>query len=906
MLGGTLSMGKRLSYLTAPALVAATLLSVYMAFQLFPFGTRTVAWCDMNQQVIPFLMDFKNILNGQADIFLNLQNAGGMNFWGVFLFFISSPFSFLVLLVDKAQIYYYVNILLLLKMMICSLTASVYFVRRVKNLNVAQITALSTMYAFSGYTMFYYQNIVWLDVMYLFPLLLLALHKLAEEKKPLFYTLIFAAILTVNFYLSYMVVIFLILSAGVWLFFFVPKPQRGETILLFGLATLAAGLLTGVVWLPSLLEYLASARTGNIISSLRTGSLITRLDTTYTVILCTGALGAAIAMSIAMKLYRDRRVKLLLILLVATLIPVFIEPINKMWQTGSYQSFPVRYGYIPIFLGLVLLALCIADINTRTGVHNGAGVGWVSVVTAIVAVAAVIFCAYTILRYEYVSVTAYTATLWGNSESFQRLFLFAVAVSFVYLIIFLQFHYGQFGRAFFSILLCVLTVVEAVFYSSVYVASARTSAQFYYPVMELENRITDTSLYRVKMNEKYFDVNLLGGLGYDSMGHYTSLTSKQYMFAMKKFGYSSYWMEVTSNGGTELTDALFGNKYTVTHTRNQFVNENIGEISSDNMGETVYSNGSYSIRQNKNILPIGVVMHSANIQKLRDLPDLARLQMQQYLFQSVFSSNQTLIEQYEPTSMDNAAIRKTDQYEITRDNLNNDGTIRYEIPVQGTQTLYFDCFDQLTNQLCEHINSSFSITVNGKVLSLEYPTQEENGLLRIGTFTNETVVVDVGILRNIYAKSFGVAGLKEDVLSSAVSSAAKANLHQSGNSIVGTASAKDNGEYLFLPVNDSKGFTAKVNGKSAEVSRVFDTFLAVKLEKGNNQITVTYVPQGFLPGVLLSVMGAVGVFLLEWLRRKGTFHRMQKTQTVFQYLFAALFVCIIVAVYLAPVIIHCL
>ena len=30
-----------------------------------------------------------------------------------------------------------------------------------------------------------------------------------------------------------------------------------------------------------------------------------------------------------------------------------------MWHTGSYQAFPVRYGYITIFLGLILTAVVL-------------------------------------------------------------------------------------------------------------------------------------------------------------------------------------------------------------------------------------------------------------------------------------------------------------------------------------------------------------------------------------------------------------------------------------------------------------------------------------------------------------------------------------------------------------------
>lgn len=892
-------MTRKIQYSAAPALVAAILLPIYAVFRFFPFGTGTISWCDMNQQVIPFLMDFKNILDGKADMFLNLQNAGGMNFWGVFLFFISSPFSFLILLVDKASVYQYVNILLLLKMMTCALAASIYFRKRYSDLNFLQVTALSVMYAFCGYTMFYYQNIVWLDAMYLFPLLLLSLHRLAQEKKPLCYIIVFSAILTVNFYLSYMVVIFLILSAGVWLLFFSDEAERKYLILLFGLSTLVSGLLTGVVWLPSLFEYLLSARTGSLITSLRTGSFITHLDTTFTVILCTGAIGAAVAMAVVTRIFRESRVKLLLVLLAATLIPVFLEPVNKMWQTGSYQSFPVRYGYMPIFIGLILLAECISCLNRNTENRLKTDFSTASVVTAAVAVIAVIFCAYTILRFEFKTVTVYTMTLWGNADSFQRLFLFAMAVTFVYLIIMLQFHYHQVGKMLFSTLLCVLTVVEAVFYSSVYIGSAGSNAQYYTPIMDLADHINDSSLYRVKMEDKYFDVNLVGGMGYNSLSHYTSLTPKQYMFAMKKLGYSSYWMEVNSSGGTELTDALLGNKYLITHTNNDIISEQ----NTENTEGSVYSNGLYSIMKKNDDIPFGIVMQSKNITKLRDLPDFSRLQLQQYLFESVFSTKQEMIRQYQPTTMTNVTMKKDDNYKLLLDDQGEEGVIRYEIPVQGTQTLYFDCFDQLTNQLYEHINSSFSITVNGKMLAIEYPTQAQNGLCRLGTFTDEIVVVDIGLLRNVYAKSFGVAGLKEDVLSSAIASAPRADLHQNGNSISGTASAQEDGDSLFLPVNYSKGFRATVNGKPAEISRVFDSFMAVKLEKGQNRISVTYIPEGFMPGLFLTGAGVACAFLLEFLRRRGVLYRLKRTQKVVHVLFAGLFICTITAIYIMPLIV---
>ncbi len=187
-------MNRRRFYWAAPLMTAAILLSVYAANGLYPFGTNTISWCDMNQQVIPFLLDLKNIFAGKADLFLNLENAGGMSFWGVFLFFISSPFSFLVLAVPAGQIYLFVNILLLLKIMTCAFTAELWLRRTFPALDAAQVTAISTMYAFSGYAMLYAQNIVWLDIMALFPLLMLGLLRLTSNGKPLCYILALSAV----------------------------------------------------------------------------------------------------------------------------------------------------------------------------------------------------------------------------------------------------------------------------------------------------------------------------------------------------------------------------------------------------------------------------------------------------------------------------------------------------------------------------------------------------------------------------------------------------------------------------------------------------------------------------------------------------------------------------------------
>ena len=71
-------MKKVLKHTMSAAAAGGLLLVLYAMKELFPFGEFTVSWCDMNQQVVPLLCEFKDILEGKGSLFLNLQNAGGM------------------------------------------------------------------------------------------------------------------------------------------------------------------------------------------------------------------------------------------------------------------------------------------------------------------------------------------------------------------------------------------------------------------------------------------------------------------------------------------------------------------------------------------------------------------------------------------------------------------------------------------------------------------------------------------------------------------------------------------------------------------------------------------------------------------------------------------------------------
>ena len=113
--------------LGAGALTGLALSAAYAAFGLFPFGPNSLSWGDMSQQAVPLLMQLKDVLSGRAGLLLNLQNAGGMSFWGVLFFFLASPLHLLVVFVEKGDLYLLVNVLVLLKLALAAGAASWFF-----------------------------------------------------------------------------------------------------------------------------------------------------------------------------------------------------------------------------------------------------------------------------------------------------------------------------------------------------------------------------------------------------------------------------------------------------------------------------------------------------------------------------------------------------------------------------------------------------------------------------------------------------------------------------------------------------------------------------------------------------------------------------------------------------------
>ena len=253
---------------------------------------------------------------------------------------------------------------------------------------------------------------------------------------------------------------------------------------------------------------------------------------------------------------------------------------------------------------------------------------------------------------------------------------------------------------------------------------------------------------------------------------------------------------------------------------------------------------------------------------METLPEGSRFEIQQSLYE-MLGGEGDLFTLYQPSQAENTSVWNGEDG-LTHVTRVGEGTSRlvYQVEVSGQQALYFDAFRNLSTRLEEPINGSFSIKVNGETVTQSYPSKRENGLLYLGAFQNESVTVEVELLKDVSLRSFGLAGLDVELLRQTVEQAPGVDVQVDGRHFSAQTQAGE-GEFLHVAIPYDRGFTARVNGKAVAVSQVNDGFLAIPLEEGENTIEISFLPAGMKLGAAAALLGAMLLWLLLLGARPG-------------------------------------
>ena len=601
---------KSLKLALPPVLTAVFMLVIFAFNGMYPFGDVSIAWSDGFGQFIPLLAEFKDVLDGQSSFFFNFQISGGSNFYGIYLYYLVSPFTFLVKFVNKENLPGFFNILILLKMVTIAFSAAYCFTTLRKKLELFWVVLFSLTYAFCGYVMMYYLILSWPDMLYVFPLLIVGLERIVKERRPLMYIVVLAVSCLLNYYITYMFGIFILLFMGVYLVLNYKERDCSAVCRQILLGSLLAFLVTAIFWLPSFMQYKYSARgEKTIVQTIASKKLFFhRYETSLPLLMAQSLPLVLVLADLIKRRKRSKENNLYLILLGLTVVPFILEPINLLWHTGNYMCFPCRFSFITIFLALLCSAYVLEETDTEPKLTASKLVAYGNGVLGIVLLGCASWFVFTILNENVSKICKYVVTLWGDFQSIKYLSYIFVTIFILYSAVYWAYCRRYISKSLLFIFLSCIFLVESLVNIDIYFVHCaeihKFSNQRKIAAYDLCGKIEDNDFYRVKSRGLFHSDNCVGSLGYNSISSYTSLNNYNYMKTMKALGYSGSWMGISSYGGTELTDSLLSIKYEI----------------NGNGKQEIYKSPAGSINRLAFSLPMGLYLGRGSLDKAEFLP----------------------------------------------------------------------------------------------------------------------------------------------------------------------------------------------------------------------------------------------------------------------------------------------
>ena len=89
--------------------------------------------------------------------------------------------------------------------------AFTYYLKKSQGRHDFSSAAFGVLYAMCGYFIAYYWNVMWIDTMAYFPLVILGIENIINRRSPKLYIPMLAITLLTNYYMGYMVCIFSVL-----------------------------------------------------------------------------------------------------------------------------------------------------------------------------------------------------------------------------------------------------------------------------------------------------------------------------------------------------------------------------------------------------------------------------------------------------------------------------------------------------------------------------------------------------------------------------------------------------------------------------------------------------------------------------------------------------------------------
>ncbi len=883
------SLFQRVKLYAIPGLITcAVIVFIYVFKGIWPFGANRIDYFDNMQQVAPLYAHLWDWMHGKASLWFDWYTGFGTNVsMSISAFSMLSPFNLLLYLFPRTLILESISILTLVKMIFMAVAMYAYINKKYNSLSYNMKVVFSLMYTFCGYTVLYGSCFTpWMDIVALFPLLMLAYENMMQTGKKIFYIIMVAIIFIINYYLGAMSLVYIFLISGAYVLLMSKKEKIKEHAWNLGIGTVAGLGLSCFVLVPVMMQLSGSQRggSGQGIVSQYIGWIKSAIISDGQMaafqrwMMLYGMAFAAAVIIMGLKKFKEEKntIRYMISLLLISLLPIVVEGINLMWHFGSYNGYTLRNGYIVAFTLITVAAYFAQRMFEEVTADKKQLVKQLVIFVVAAAVYAVIY------------------NIIPSNDIILAAFILFIAI-FIAAFIFYNKKLKKDGIGFDFNTIIAIVAIE-VFIGAYSLIGPPKFYEYepyqYGDYVQAANEVKDSLDIEESVTERIVNPDISLNANYplilrrSAMSSFTAALQSDTQSYSKKFGYSKYFLWLLDSGGTVFTNSLFHVTQAV----------NVNELDSQ-MYTAVRSDGDYTLYDANYKLPFAMSVNknitrqdfSGNWEDLHNI-----------FYKALTNDTQDIVNGMSYTKKESSVIRE------------------YNVRADGKQAVYINIVDvnnRNTDANASWLISSMHIYVNGEavlvptlgdVKNTAYFTDYNNNLVYLGTFENENFTIRVEYDDPWYLKVSEVsfAGLDMDKMQSLVDKHADDYCETSYTSDSLTVKLNGSGvnNMALIPVVYSDNWNVKVNGKKVKVKSVCGLFTGVDIHAGENVIEMTFEPKGKKAGMLISlatlIMMIASALIMKFTKLKVP--ALLKMCAAFIYL--ELYNIVIVAMFLIPVV----
>lgn len=814
------------SLLAAFFVPVLVLVVIFAQRGIFPFGEECFLRTDMYHQYAPFFSEFQYKLTHGGSLLYSWDIGMGVNFSALYAYYLASPMNWLVALCPRQFLIEFMTVLIVIKTGLSGLFFT-WYLRKHTGTREFGSCFFGIFYALSGYMAAYSWNIMWLDCILLFPVILFGLERLVKEKKGMVYCIALGLSILSNYYISIMICIFMVIYAAVLVILYPPKKGKefAATAGRFTLYSLLAGGLAAVVLLPEIYALQATA-SGNFdfpktVSSYfsifdmiarHIGNVQTEIGLDHWPnIYCGVAVLMLLLLYLGNKNIKIKEKAVYFSLLLFFYASFSVNVLNFIWHGFHYpNSLPCRQSFIYIALVLVMCYKAYLELKNTP---------WKHIVMAFWGAAAFVILAEKLV---------------DNEEQFHfAVFYAAILFLALYTGCIYLYHSRKWCRD--GVLLAVLGLVFCESAVNMAVTSIPTTSRTAYvkdneDTMLLADSIRSSVFYRIEKGESRTK-NDGAWMNFPSASLFSSVASAAMSDFFKSVGCESSTNAYSVKGSTPFIDALFATRYGIYPDQQP----------ADGLKEQIGRQGSMWFYENKYTLPVGFVMP-------QDM------------------ETNWVLDSGNPANVQNdlSSVLGVSNLLVPAEGVSEGKKLTFTADASGDYYVY------VTNKKVEEVSAeigerslSFDNVDRGYFLELGYLPKGQEVILQSKTDGNPAMQAEIW--------RFDPEAMEEIYQCLSKSPLELSSWTDTG--LAGSINTPEGGT-MFTSIPYDKGWKIWVDGTAVSGRPVFDAFLGVDLEPGEHKIRLSYEPQGLKTGAVITGVSAAAVAALAvcgWMKNKKKF-----------------------------------